>query len=109
MTADQVRQAFQELTADQRLRVVATLAYLLTVAARGAWSDGGEPAQVAGRLHALNELQHTVAGKLLALTGVRAEEFPDQGFLDVLFEKAHLDRCEWELSQALDWSLRVLA
>lgn len=104
MTHEYLYRYFQALAPREKARLLSRLGHNLTVAARDA-SGAIEPAGAVRKLLALNELQHTVTGKLIALTGDDPEAFPDEDFLEVLFEMAQRSGCEADLLQALRWSL----
>ncbi len=104
MTTQEVASTLRAMPADQKLRVLALLAHNLTVAARAAYPGQVEPHLVTTKLPALNELQHTVTGRLMHLAAGDENGFPDDAFLEVLFEKAKRGDCEPELLHALDRS-----
>jgi hypothetical protein len=108
MTANEARAAYLSLPADQRRFVVALLGHNLTIDARAAGAESGQiPDQlVIKRLLGLNELQHTVTAKLMNMASGTSQSFPDEAFLDVLFETAELRKCEGALVQAFQWSLQ---
>jgi hypothetical protein len=101
MTADEARTTFADLSPQRKLQVVSLLAHNLTVAARGWYPGESDEGKAARKLRVFNELLHTISAKLTALASGDPQRFPDDGFLDVLFEKAQQDRCEGELLQAI--------
>jgi hypothetical protein len=107
MTHDQVRKWFLKLPASSKPLLVALLSHNLTVAARASYPGQISSEAVASRFRTFNELQHTVSAKLIALNSGDVEQFPDEGFLDVLFEKARYGDCENDLLQAFAWSAAV--
>lgn len=109
MTPEQARDRFQQLTPQRKPLAVSLLAHNLTIAARAAYADEAEEGRQARKLRALNELQHTVSAKLMALAGEDPGRFPDEGFLDVLFEKARGQGCEADLLAAFTWTFRACA
>src|SRR4051794_37184004 len=107
MTADELKTAFLTLPPERKTRVVSSLAYNLTVGARAAYPGQVEESLAAKKLSSLNEIQHTVTAKLMNTVAGRPLAFPDEGFLNVLFEKAQRAGCERELIEAFCWSLAV--
>jgi hypothetical protein len=105
MTADEVKLAFLAESPERKLRIVSALAYNLTVGARGAYPGLVTEPQAATRLRSLNEVQHTVAAKLMNDLGGGSLGFPDEAFLDVLFDKARIWGCEPQVLAALQRSL----
>jgi hypothetical protein len=104
MTASEMRTAFLQLSPERKTRVVALLAHNMTIAARCAYPGQVEPRVGAGRLRIFNEMQHTITAKLMYLIAGDQRAFPDEGFLDVLFEKAQEGHCEADLIQAFEYS-----
>ena len=104
MTASEVKTTFLALPPERKMRVVALLAHNLTVGARGAYPGQVEEHQAAERLRTFNELQHTVSAKLMNMVAGKPQGFPDEGFLEVLFEKAQRGGCEQDLLAAFHWS-----
>src|SRR5262245_16266459 len=104
MTVSDVRAAFLSLPPDRKSKVVSVLAHNLTLAARGAYPQLVDEGVAAKKLQAFNEIQHTVTAKLMDIVAGTALGFPDEGFLDVLFEKAQQADCERDLVQAFEWS-----
>ena len=104
MTVDNVRTAYVNLCFDSKSIVTARLGHNLTIAGRACYP--GQDADVLGsRLMAFNELLHTVTAKLMYLVDGNFDAFPDDEFLDVLFEKAQHNNCVLDLVDAFRWSL----
>jgi hypothetical protein len=104
MSPEEARTTFSALSPQRKLQVACLLAHNLTVAARGWYPGETDDNKSARKLRVFNELLHTVSAKLMALASGDPHRFPDQGFLDVLFEKAQQDRCENDLLQAISYS-----
>jgi hypothetical protein len=106
MTADEVRTAYPGLAQEGKTAATARLAHNLTIAAR-VWYPGQTATLAGPMLQSFNELLHTVTAKLMYLGAGEADTFPDDGFLDVLFEKAQKagPSCERALLDAFHRSL----
>ena len=103
MTREQLYRHIQGLSTSVKVRLLSRLGHNLTIASREACT-ASDPAMALEKLRALNELLHTVTGRLMSLCGDTPDEFSDDEFLDVLFDKAQRDGCEFDLLQALHWS-----
>jgi hypothetical protein len=101
MTAEEARTTFSDLSPQRKLQIVSLLAHNLSVAARGWYPGQTDDGKAARKLRVFNELLHTVSAKMMALASGDPEQFPDQGFLDVLFEKAQQESSESQLVQAI--------
>jgi hypothetical protein len=105
MTANEAKQAFLAVPGDRKARVVALVGHNLTICARGAYPGQVEDQVSLSRLTTFNELQHTITAKLMQLGAAEPNRFPDDAFVDVLFEKAARGKCEnalvWALAQAV--------
>src|SRR5579859_3476499 len=104
MTSEEARMTLSNLSPQRKLQVISLLAHNLTVAARGWYPGQTDDEKAARKLRVFNELLHTVSAKLMALASGDPQRFPDQGFLDVLFEKAQQEHCESDLLQAIAYS-----
>ena len=104
MTQGEVKASFVGLQPDQQLRVLALLAHNVTVAARTAYPAHMEEHLVTGKLRAFNELLHTITGQLRHLIDGDLNRYPDDLFIDALFERAQQGNCERDLVDAFAWS-----
>ena len=104
MTQAEVKQAFAGMQPDQQLRILALVALNVTVAARTAYPGQVEERLVAGKLRAFNEVLHTIAGQLLHLIDEDSNRYPDDVFIDALFERAQHGDCASDLADAFAWS-----
>ena len=104
MTADDIKTTFLNLPSDRKIRFVSLLAHNVTVGARACYPGPDEEGSAAQKLRTFNEMQHTITAKLLHLVGDGPLDFPDEGFLDTLFEKARQGDCEPDLLRAWEWS-----
>ena len=103
-TLDKVKATFLALPEERRARVVSLLAYNLTLGARAIFAGPVEEGLAVKTLRALNELQHKVSARLMRVVAGQQQEFPDEDFLDVLFDKAEVGGCERDLLEAFQWS-----
>jgi hypothetical protein len=104
MTQAEVKATFVGLPPHQQLRVLVLLALNVTVAARTAYPGQVEERLVAGKLRAFNEVLHTISGQLLHLISAEANRYPDDVFVDALFERAQQGDCGRDLVDAFAWS-----
>ncbi len=104
MTKGEVKQAFVGMQPDQQVRVLSLLALNVTVAARSAYPGQVEEHLVAGKLRAFNEVLHTVSGQIVHLIAGDSNRYPDDMFIDALFELAQEGDCEQDLVDAFGWS-----
>ena len=109
MTQEEVKQAFVGMQPEQQQRLLALLALNVTVAARTAYPGQVEEHLVAGKLRAFNEVLHTIAGQLLHLMDEDPNRYPDDVFLDALFERAQQGDCGRDLADAFAWSFAAAA
>jgi hypothetical protein len=104
MTREEAKAAFVPLQAEQRLRVLALLAHNVTVAARTAYPGQVEDRLIAAKLRAFNEVLHTITGQLMHLLARDANGYPDDLFVDALFERAQQGNCGKDLADAFAWT-----
>jgi hypothetical protein len=104
MTQEEVKATFVGLQPDQQLRVLALLAHNVTVAARTAYPGQIEDRLIAGKLRAFNEVLHTITGQLMHLLARDSNRYPDDLFVDALFERAQQGDCRKDLADAFAWS-----
>jgi hypothetical protein len=107
VTADEIRVAFPRLPPDRKVRLLALLAHNVTIEARACYPGQVGDGAAAPKLRTFNEMQHTITAKLLNLVAAGPLDFPDEGFLDTLFEKARQGDCEPDLLEAWEWSCAV--
>jgi hypothetical protein len=104
-TLDEVKAKFLALPEDRRARVVSLLAYNLTLGARAIFAVPVEEGLAVKKLRALNELQHMVSARLMRVVAGQQQDYPDEDFLDALFDQAQVGGCERDLLEAFQWSL----
>ena len=104
MTKDEAKSAFLAMPPRTKLRVLSLLAHNLTVCARSAYLPEVGDYLARKRLHAFNELLHTTTGQLMHTVVEDLNSYPDNVFMDTLFETAEMEDCEGDLLQALTWS-----
>jgi hypothetical protein len=91
-----------------KINFLSLLAHNLTVAARASYPGQVEETEVAERLRAFNEIQHTVTGQLLKLLANDARRYPDEDFINIISERARDAGCESDLNWAVDFSLKYV-
>ena len=88
MTQREIVSAYAELSPEEQSRTLAKLSSELTLAVRGqysaapqlVWSGQGSPVGM------FNELQHKISDQLVALLQARSERYPDDVFVNILFD-----------------------
>jgi hypothetical protein len=108
MDSDQRNVQLSALPEAEKINFLSLLAHNLTVAARASYPGQIEGTEVADRLRAFNEIQHTVTGQLLKVIANDARRYPDEDFINIIFEHAHDAGCEADFNWAVDFSLRYL-
>ena len=104
MTRDEAKSAFLSMILNRKTRVLSLLAHNLTICARSAYLPEVSDDIARQRLRGINELLHIVSSQLMHTVADNIKRYPDDVFLDILFEKAEMGQCEGDLLQALQWS-----
>jgi hypothetical protein len=104
MTKDEAKSAFLAMPPTIKMRVLSLFAHNLTVCARSAYLPEVGDALARKRHHGFNELLHTATGQLMHMVAEDLNRYPDEVFMDILFETAGMEHCEGDLVQALTWS-----
>jgi hypothetical protein len=104
MDKNEIRFVFVAMPSERKLRVLALWAHNLTVCARSTYSPEVVDDVARKRLRTFNEILHTLTGQLLHLVSNDLGRYPDEVFIDILFEKAQSEGCEAELCRAFEWS-----
>ncbi len=90
---------FGKVSDDTKPYLLSLLAHELTVYARGAYSGLTSDSEATEKLRVFNELQHTITGQLAQmLAGERDRRYPDDVFIDILYEQSRQADCEADLS-----------
>lgn len=96
-----IKSAFSALSPDNRTFLLSILALEITIRARGAY-PGQEDEEVGMvKLVGFNEMQHTISGHLEKMLMKDEDRYPDDVFLDILFEKAESSSCARDLLVAI--------
>ena len=101
MTINEIKSSFSALSTNEQERVLSVLAHQLTVYARDAYEEIGEGGEGAIKLRAFNEVLHNVTGQLAAMLRNNDKRYPDDVFIDIVFETAQEGRCEDDVIQAV--------
>ncbi len=104
MTQGEVKSKFISLQPEQQLFLLALLAHNVTIAARSACVGPVEVQLIAEKLRAFNEVLHTITGQLMNLMLGKPNRYPNDEFIDALFEKAQHGDCGKDLIDAFAWS-----
>jgi hypothetical protein len=100
MDRDEVKALFLGIPANRQIRVLAFLAHNLTVCGRSAYLPEIEDDIARKRFRVFNELLHIVTSQLMHMVSDDSERYPDNVFMDILFEQAQPEGCEKDLLQA---------
>lgn len=93
---------FSHLGKQDRVVFLLSVAFELTIGARG-YYRGQEPSGAACvKLAAFNEIQHQVASMARHVLARSAARYPDDVFFEILLEKASAGGCEAELLASLE-------
>jgi hypothetical protein len=103
---DPLKSVFAAMPASQKARALAKLAYGLTICTRGAYPRGGGQEGSWERARALNEIQHRVMAQLQSLLEPGDAAFPDDVFVDVLFDFAKSGDGQGDLAWAFEMAIR---
>jgi hypothetical protein len=104
MTSRDFRNLYLSLSDPEKLRLLARVAFNLTIDARDTYVAGSEEIADPVRLRRFNELQH----RLLSRVSSMAERNPttaedEEHFVDFLLEGAKEARAGFSLREAMEW------
>lgn len=91
---------FGKVSDDSKPRLLSLLAHELTIYARGAYSGLASNSEATEKLRVLNELQHIITGQLAHLLAGESDRYPDDVFINILYEQSRRADCEVDLSCA---------
>jgi hypothetical protein len=83
VTRSELRDAYCKSSSKAQLSLLSGLAHEMTIVGRSFYSDGPAPSD---GMIALNELQHQITGQLRHLVAEDGERYPDDVFVNILFE-----------------------
>jgi hypothetical protein len=104
MTREDLQAQVASLSQSEKTELLGRLMTNVTVAARLVYPPAVEPTLAVRKLMAFNEVQHRIASQLRSFLGGRAPAFPDDAFVDVLFEHAVVADCQADLIVAFEHS-----
>ena len=84
----------------RKIYTLAKLAHELTVCARAVYPGQVTEKISSHRLAGLNEMQHTITGQLRGLSNDSGKIYPEEVFVNILFETARIA----DLMTQLEWS-----
>ena len=93
---------FEGLSAPQKLYVLSALAHQITIHARGAYPGEVTDEQLKVLLPTLNEIQHNITSQLSRMLVNDSQRYPDDEFIQIIFEKAETGGCQQELIEAFN-------
>jgi hypothetical protein len=100
---DQAITAYSALSAKNQARFLARLAHEMTVWGRDAYKVlTADDAVSAELLTGYNELQHKISAHLMHLLEDNNLRYPDDVFINILFDMAPAARCEGKLAGVFD-------
>lgn len=88
MNLESAATTFANMPPAQQISVLATYAFNVTVAARGAYEAGTENVLDPPRLRELNEVQHRVLGQLVNLLCENSSRYPDEVLVRVVVRES---------------------
>ncbi len=88
MTAKALAHKFAALSPDEQAGLVARWSHLLTIDARDTYIPGTPGIADPVRLRGFNEMQHRLAGQLMALLAADDQRYADDVFFAMLVESA---------------------
>jgi hypothetical protein len=106
MTQDEIRLLFSELSVDLKSYMLSLLAHQITVYARGAYPEQQPEREVILKLLTFNEIQHTVTGHLSRILSGDQKRYPDDSFIQILFEQASRGNCQMDLILAFSFAFK---
>jgi hypothetical protein len=92
------------LSQGQRQYAISSLAHQITVSARAAYASEQQGQELAKKLRALNELQHSVTGQLAHLLAGDGRWYSDEDFVGIIFDNARIGGIEPELNWSLEFA-----
>ncbi len=99
-TTQDFKSAFAALPPESQARFLATVSYEATVWARHHYPEVADNAKLSLQvLRAFNELQHKLTAQVVHLLAGDEGRYPDDVFVDIMFECAEMAKCEAKLSQ----------
>jgi hypothetical protein len=104
MKSNEITARIASLTNDQKAELLAAVAHFLTITARGAYPGVDTPDGSFGRLMAFNETLHHLTSQIGSLTK-HHPLYPDDVFIQLLFEDAARGDCEQSLTRAFEQAL----
>lgn len=104
---DSVKAQMPNLSADQKLRFLASLSMQITVATRVAYPQLTPREEAIKRFITFNEIQHQISNKLLGIVNPKPDTYPDEAFIDALVEIAR-PLYEGDLQWAIEFALQLV-
>src|SRR5947209_4258490 len=109
MTQCELKTAYRHLPPSKQLFFLAVIAHDLTIRAREfIYPQKGEELLAVSKLRCFNELLHSVTSQLVHIAADDSRRYPDEVFVEILFEKAQMEGCERALIQGWERSLSFL-
>lgn len=101
-------QTFAQLSREDKVRFLSRLAWELTVVARDSYEPGTEQLLHPARVRAVNELQHSLLGYLVALTNDDTHRYPDDVLVAILLEEDRDAQLRQQVAYAFDRAFAFL-
>ena len=99
-----VKSQFDALSQTEKALFLSLVIHSLTVSARSYGFRGETPSELGRqKLACINEIIHTASGKLSNVISPTKYEYPDDVFIDMLFESSS-PHCEPDLQDALSFA-----
>ncbi len=98
---DQIKTRFSALSANQKIHLIALLEHNVTIAARGHYDEPEECTRIK-KSRAFNEILHTTSSQIAHMAAAQSKRYPDDVFIEILFDKARFGDCEAALLWAFE-------
>jgi hypothetical protein len=97
MTSEDIKAQYAKAAPNEQLVILAGLAHEVTIIGRAYYTNGPDGQDAPGpTMIALNELQHQISGQMSHLARNNALRYPDDVFVNILFERAQYGHLEEE-------------
>lgn len=100
-----IKVSYSTFSYDGKTSLLSVLALEITIRARGAYPEETDEKIDPKKLVGFNEIQHTIMGQLVKMLVKDEARYPDDVFLDILYEKAEDSSCEKDLFIALETAI----
>ena len=109
MTYEEIKSRFSGLSTNRKIYLLIWLAHNITVSARMYYDEQPSLSKNMSKLRIFNEILHTISSQIGHMLS-KSDRYPDETFIDIIFEKARIGKCEKALIWAFEvtWSIKQL-